>query len=331
MASVEATLEGCEQIPSSVRLLLASAVAMSLGIKKEDRHEFQRDFVEMIGEVFDVIAADKQQQIEAAERTFEEGTSTKSTLEAEVTNASEEVKRREDELARCAEADTAAAAALEAAGKAAEEAQQRAAAWDMEILGIAQRSELLKRLRAVVMRDVAVDRKNIQELCAVARELKFDSGMLDVMPIVLAKTPSRRAKFDNFSVSELISRLDRHIASADEEIAGGAETKTARNAAVETAQSERDAAAALKEDSEKKVVAATAALKESREIVAATKSKVKESLAMLKELKGELSYAQADFSRFRTGPMAAFVELKDLAEEPAAASDAMEGDEASVA
>mmetsp|Transcript_57321 Transcript_57321/g.124026 ORF Transcript_57321/g.124026 Transcript_57321/m.124026 type:complete len:435 (-) Transcript_57321:295-1599(-) len=313
---VEAALIGCGKVPASVQHMLAGSAASCLGIMKQDRHNYQNDVVRMIGEVLQSVADDKQSAVAAAQSKMNEAESNKAALSATVVQEETELAKLQEINSNCKQGLTDANVALQEANSALKAAEEKRVAGNQNFLVVERRLEKLKALRLAATQGEAVDAATIKEIQSLGKSLKFEPAMLSVLPKILAKSPSDRGSFDNLAVDELMKALSQNIEQDEREIAGGADDRAARDQEVSQAQAIVEAAKAKKEQCSEARSKATADVEKGKEALAAGKSAVKAYAREIKEAESELAAATADCSEFVDGPLAAFLELKEMAPAP---------------
>jgi len=313
---VEAALIGCGKVPASVQHMLAGSAASCLGIMKQDRHNYQNDVVRMIGEVLQSVADDKQSAVAAAQSKMNEAESNKAALSATVVQEETELAKLQEINSNCKQGLTDANVALQEANSALKAAEEKRVAGNQNFLVVERRLEKLKALRLAATQGEAVDAATIKEIQSLGKTLKFEPAMLEVLPTILAKSPSDRGSFDNLAADQLVKELSQNIHEHEKEIAAGADDRATRDREVSAAQSVVEGAKANKEQCSEALTKATAEMEKAKEALAAGKSAVKAYAREFKDAQSSLAAASADSSEFTDGPLAAFHELKEMAPAP---------------
>mmetsp|Transcript_50150 Transcript_50150/g.108960 ORF Transcript_50150/g.108960 Transcript_50150/m.108960 type:complete len:403 (+) Transcript_50150:80-1288(+) len=308
---LEAALKACKKIPGSVQHMLAGAVAVSLGITTEERHAYQNEFVAMIGDVLEGVAADKQQLVELAQKGVEEVISKREMLEGEVARQEAHVLQLQADLGGRKEAFGEASAVLTSAIAALKEAESKQLEGDQGLAEVAKLSEKLRQLKETVETDLAQDKSTIKEFQLVGEQLKFEPAMLEALPYFLAKAPADRGSFDVLAAQQLVADLSKHIAAHENELAEGDSARASWASAVQAAQASLDGAKAAKEGAKDARGEAAKAWAFGKAALAANKAEVKSCSPELKEAQHGLSVAQDDLAQFTENTLTAFRELKE--------------------
>merc|ERR1719401_448445 len=156
----------------------------------------------------------------------------------------------------------------------------------------------------------------LKAVMSAAKEFKFDSTLMEASVKVLEKTKEERgASFDEVCLDQLKDAFKTSIAALDAQLAEGAPAKAVRATAVEEATTAKVAAEKEQED----LIAAFSTTKGEKdaavEAVKAASKHLNDFMPDIQKAGDAIDDVKASLKTFVDGPLAAFTQLKDLAED----------------
>lgn len=319
------TLKGAESLQESMREMLGAGATAALSGFKGDRHRYQEDVVGWIGEAFDAIQVSLQQCSAEANSKVDNADAERSSLEAAVSTAQDSLAKLRDALAdgelksSNLEADASnAAIAVEDATSAEANAQERLAdvatkKADLDAL-VSEGGQYSKwQSEAAAKKDATAFVRTLKS------KRKFEHDLIQALTPTLVVEPSARTAFDKL----VLQHFEQAVATAATEYSSvlqGAEAeKTQHAAATAEAQQARDAAKAAARADSIVAAAAAAAVEQSAVELKTAQQALREHGPAVQEAAAAAKDADASLEEFRSGPLAAFEELRDRsppAEEP---------------
>lgn len=197
----------CTDIPESAAQMLTEMLDFSLGTPEDQRNQYQKDVVNMIGSVLEKhanSASERAAQAKVSISELEEATNKQSEIieavEKRELAASATVKQKTADLA-------ASATVFQAAKLESNEKLMQVNDAKMEFLKEKQNSEKLEKAMAEIFQPMCetgvpegspsegVETK-VMELCFILSMVNFESAAIAALPAILQKPTSKRGSFD---------------------------------------------------------------------------------------------------------------------------------------
>jgi len=309
-------------LAESVMKLLKDSVPTSLALLREERHAFQEQVVEMVGQA--LCAKDA-----ALDKAKEEATSKLAEVAAEKEKLDADVTRAEGEAKTLADAEAAAKAKVEedsSALKAAKEAADAATKAQADNESEIATSETNKAALEAVQKDhfeplvegTAADVKaSLKATSKAAKEyLEMEDGVLDNIPPTLGKAKDSRSTFDGLVVNQLQDAIAKALADLAAKLEAGSTAKEVLAAMGATTAEVSTAAVGILDSSEKALAEAKDAAKAGGAKVKDAKASAKTMEPATKKAQKESDTAAAASTTFKEGAFKAFAELRDRAPPP---------------
>merc|ERR1719436_249349 len=135
--------------------------------------------------------------------------------------------------------------------------------------------------------------------------------MMSALPTALLKQPGTRGPFDTMVLSQLEAEVGKRIAAIDTALAAAGPAKAERAAELERAEANLAEAKGKQLDSAKAFQEARTEEERCREAVQEAKKAVSEANKEARALQTQTGRCQTALDRFRQGPQAAFLQLRD--------------------
>jgi chromosome segregation ATPase len=309
------------EVSQNVKGILCSTLGDSIGVFKADRHPFNERLVAMVGEVLKAEQARLTQDVADKDKQFEELSPARTAREAAVQSTKDDAteKRTALDAAKAAVSNTHAPL-KEAAGtlKAAEKAQK---AGDAEADKFAIQKSALESLvntclaALVAGTDDGNVAKNAKAVLEGGKKEGMDGSLLSTAEQVLEKPVAERGSFDAVCLERLQAAFATAIASVDDKLAAEAPGKAERAAAVEQAQSAKQALETQQAELQEKSLDAIAAMAAATAAQKAAEQSLENFMPELKTAGNALDKAKIELAAFTEGPLNAFGELQDLKED----------------
>eukprot|EP00933_Yihiella_yeosuensis_P050198 TRINITY_DN47966_c0_g1_i1.p1 TRINITY_DN47966_c0_g1~~TRINITY_DN47966_c0_g1_i1.p1 ORF type:complete len:361 (-),score=161.10 TRINITY_DN47966_c0_g1_i1:221-1303(-) len=305
MSKVAKVVKGAETYPQAVRAMLVENLELTLGLAKEERHQFQERIVQMLGEVLTSVQTGLEGKVAEAEGKVAAAEVEKGNREAAATAATATVTEKNEAVAQASTALSDATASVKQATKALKDAQAEQKQGDKDL----ESAEKKKNQLSDAFANSFTPLKNgeaegvsgrVSTLAKISQEFGFDAALSTSLPSALGKAAAERGSFDNLVIGQVEAELQKHIESLTVQLAEGEPGKQERAAKVAAAEATLTACKATEEAAQGTQAASQAALKEAE---ADSKAKAK----LLKQAAPELKQANAELSSLKE-------ELKDLME-----------------
>ncbi|CAK0884950.1 unnamed protein product, partial [Prorocentrum cordatum] len=228
---VAKSLDADTGLAESVVKLLRDSIPTSLALLKEERHAFQEQAVQMIGQALDAKGAALDRAREEAAAKLAEVAEAASATDAAVAEAEEEAKALADAEAAAAVKASEDAAAQKAARGAAAAATKAQADGEASLAG----SEASKAALEAVQKEhfeplvegTAADAKaSLKVFSKAAKEyLEVEEGTLDNISSTLGKAKGDRSTFDGLVVNLLAEAVAKALADLGAKIEAGSKAK----------------------------------------------------------------------------------------------------------
>jgi len=302
--------------PQTVLQVLSVSVPQSLGLPREQRHEFQEQVAAMVGEVLRNEEASTQLQVETAAAKLQGLTAESGPREITEQAAATEVatQTRVAQVAKTAVEERVAALKAAKARLVSATAEQKSDDREFDILVgkraklAAFRSDALGPLREGTLA-AEKTQDTIAALVSLGKELSFDSTLLSAAPRALPKPPSERGSFDTMVFHQVECEFSKRMSELDEMIAKGELAKNERAAKVDMAASEVMSMTEAEEASRAELEAANTALRDARAAWSRSAKALRNLGPEVKQAEVELQCARTALEDMRQGPLEAFKEL----------------------
>jgi septal ring factor EnvC (AmiA/AmiB activator) len=324
LTSVAKALKATESYPQSVVTLLSQNVDLSLGVAKEERHDFQSKFVDMIAEVLDSVQKALEQKIADAESKISQADSEKEKREAAVKEATLAVEALTEALKAAESALQDACQKHEDSQKALTAAKQEQEAGDASLHSASNKKDTLEILLKDSFEPVKTGsleepkvKGAIAALTKAGKEFSFDHFLITSFGSALTKPSAERGNFDVLVVDQLESALKHQIELFSSQLTEGAAGLEERAAKVATAATDLEAVVDAKKAAENAVADTKKQLKEAQQVEKASNKLLKQLGPELKTVQTELAELKNASSDFLAGPYADFKELAERSIHPA--------------
>jgi len=307
--------------PDALLRMLSTNVAPTLGVVKEERHEFQENVAAMVGDVLASMEAAAKAKIAEEEAKVAQLSGSKATLEssAEAATAESAAKTAAAESAKAAVTD--AVAALKAAKAAVTTAESEQKTGADEIAATAGKKTHLEATLAESFAPLKEGTKedakgSVTGLVKVCKEFEFDPSLISSLPIALQKAPADRGSFDSMVITQVENEITNKIAGFGETLAAAEPAKAAAAEKVTAASAVLEAAGEKDTAVKAELEAAKAAQKEAEVAAKAAQKVLKDFEPDMKKATKALEAATATLDQLTAGPLAAFAELLVLTNTP---------------
>lgn len=306
-------------VPSMIRDLLVEALPLSLGVNKEERHRFQAEVVEMVGNVLTTQDASFLETVNKVLAKIDEAEHEKSTKEVDLkaVEAALEAKNSETQTAKYSLADYASIhKAAKGAVAAAQIAQEEAADTYKEATTKKTLLETAFREQGQPLTEAGVeeDQRNaiVNTLMATLSKFDFDTSMLTALPTALKKPPSARGEFDELVVTQFKEEVRMRVEALEETLQSGDAVARERIAALEVAERECTKALEVLKSKAQSFKQAESAREACHSSIVEAKNDLNRRTSELRKRARERDSAQAELELFRDGPLAAFEKLREF-------------------
>eukprot|EP00933_Yihiella_yeosuensis_P079927 TRINITY_DN93345_c0_g1_i1.p1 TRINITY_DN93345_c0_g1~~TRINITY_DN93345_c0_g1_i1.p1 ORF type:complete len:358 (+),score=133.67 TRINITY_DN93345_c0_g1_i1:65-1138(+) len=328
--SVKRVVKGADAFPSSVRTMVCQDMALTLGLRKEERHAFQERVVQMIGEILTSVETGIQAKIAAAEAEVadadRDNRQRQTQAEAAFTAVDEKVGGTKGAQTRLTEEQNS----LKGATKALSAAKAEQKTGDAPVVAAAANKEKLEKGDSLVnsLKEGTLEGKAVKEavtlIAKLAKEFSFDSALLTSIPSALSKALAERGSFDLLVIDQVKGEFAKNLSLVSAELTEGEAGKQERAAKVTAAEaalelctkSEADAKAALDE--------ASKAQKEAEDTKKAADKALKQFGPQMKAVQAKLDDLKTELKELQEGALAEFKELSErsVVVEPAVVAEA---------
>jgi len=307
------------EVPSQVVLMLHAMLGPALSIVKEDRHTYEANIVELVGELLAATETRMSNNVFIAEAALKQLEELKISKQAALSNAEavvESKKAVEQEKKRvladharefkgCKAARAKAEAARETQANSLQETTMK-----REELAAAQAS-CAKPLIEGKAGDETAAKALGDKLIEVLKRFDVDTSIISALPSVFAKQPASRGPFDTMVLAQVEIAMSQRIAALDDTLCKGEAGKAIAVLA------EQDAEQAL-EASRTRQLASAEAFKAASADRQAAEAKRDEALCDLvsigpdsRRTTKERTVAEKRLHNFRCGPLDSFLRLRD--------------------
>eukprot|EP00927_Polykrikos_kofoidii_P084439 TRINITY_DN8895_c0_g1_i1.p1 TRINITY_DN8895_c0_g1~~TRINITY_DN8895_c0_g1_i1.p1 ORF type:complete len:473 (-),score=105.02 TRINITY_DN8895_c0_g1_i1:167-1492(-) len=309
-------LEGVEELPKSVKPMLAELLRRSWEAPEGLAQQFQEPLVRLVSaslqEVESRLREDFRQWnaiVEDGDAVLAERESGVEMAEARLHDLKQAVKNRHAELEAAVKALHKSREERRSREKDCrrEEATSRAVTAQFNELHATETNTYQVLKQAAAVGEEA--QKGLTALRRVGKHFGFHEVLLDTLPSVLKTKPEKRRTFDDIALKQLEVEFAKHISDREAEMKKSllavrdhqARVHDAR-AAVRDAEAEREAKTKEITRAEKEVEAGKAALKEARK-------KLRRFCTDVRSAPKNLAKAEKRLNSFIDGPLIAFKEL----------------------
>lgn len=325
LAAVGKVINGAEGYPSAVLSMLGQHLELTLGVHKEDRHEFQERVVKMIDDVLTSQKVSIEAKIAGAEAKVAEADGEKTKREGDVQASTEAVAQKNEALTAATEAAADADAKLKEAHKNSAAAKSKQEAGDALLLAAAgskEKIESVLRTSFEPLKTGALEPATIKEAVAtiakVGKECHFDASLLTSLPSALGKVPEARGSFDTVVLGQVEEQLQKQIELLTEQLASGEQGRQERAAEVAQADASLETAKATDESAKAGLKEAKTALKDAEEALKIANKSLKQFGPEMKQVKAELEQLKEQLKELENGALADFKELAERSIHPPA-------------
>jgi len=307
-------------LPEHVSQALAASVSSCLKTYKADRHPFQVQMLEMIGETFANSKTAQKSALETAQAKISGFDTTKDARQEELASAE---KKASEAAALVTERKTAHSTDGEALKKAVADRKASGAAQkncdkSIEEL-VAKKAKLETAFSAEgfgTFKEKAGTISGVKQFTKACHECGFDKSLLDAVPTVLTSSPENRGTFGALIVEQLEAQLSKALAEIS---TSQSETEAGRSEhakAIETADLALKEAQEKDEASKKALEEAVAEQTQASQNVAAIKKAIQGALPELEQAKRDVAAATDTLNKMESGAWAYFAELLEHAPPP---------------
>lgn len=323
LAAIAKALKGTDTYPHSVLTMLSQHIDLSLGAAKEERHEYQARFVEMIGEVLSSIQKKLDDQISEAEGKVAQADGEKELRETRVTEATAAIGAAAETLKAAETVAHEASAKHHDAQKTLAAAKHEQKQGDASLDAAATKKEKLELVASESLEPVKngtleADKVKaaIASITKAGKEFSFDNALVTSFASALSKPAAERGTFDAVVIEQLEAEFKKHIDGFATQLSEGAAGREERASKVAHAASEHEAAVETQKAAD---AALDAARKQSKEADLAQKAAIK----LLKQFGPEMKNIQASLNElketraeFQAGVLADYKELAERSIQP---------------
>jgi len=314
-----------EQWPESVRCMFAKIVPDTLGLLKEERHEYQEDAVSKIGAALAGVEAAIQKRMGDSETKVNNADNEKVRRDEAVVGSEAALAAKKAEVvARYAEMDTEdgklgaeqTRSAMEATKDALHDAEKAQQVGDASLeVAASDHSEfeaVMKDIYAPLKDGIEDARKykpTLSKLLKFGAKYELDPSLVDSLPTPLGKEPQARGPFDGIILKQFEEWYSQRVAEYVATVRDGAEDKAQRATVVEAARATHTEAEDLWMEATGQK--AREELKGCEKALKASQKAAKSFLSDIEEARDEHESAKAQLEAFRESELAAFNDLKD--------------------
>lgn len=329
-------------LPDHIAQALAAAVGSCMKTYKAERHPFQNQMLEMIGETLTNSKVAQKSALENAQAKISGFDAAKEARQEELAGAEKLAAEAAEMVSERKAVHVTAAEALKkaVADRKASAAAQKNSEKVLEELA-AKKSKLETAFSAEgfgALKEKPGSASAVKQFTKACQECGFDKSLLDSVPPVLTSSPENRGTFGALIVEQLESQYNKALTDLSN---SQGETETAKS---EHAQAMESSDLVLKtaqekdEESKKSLEEAVAQQSQTAKKVSEIKKAIQGALPELEQAKRDVAAATDALNKLEGGALAYFAELLEHSpppepvEEPAVeASDSAEGkkDEAS--
>lgn len=296
LAAVVKALKETESYPHSVVAMLSQHIELSLGVAKEERHEYQSCLVEMIGEVLQSVQKQFDDKISEAEAKVSQADAEKEKREAGVKDAASAVEAANEALKAAEAASKEALSKRHEAHVASQAAQQEQRDGDASLEAAASKKLSLEHVVNESFEPLKTSSLEAEKLksaiAAIAKagkDFHCDASLITSFGSALSKPAAERGNFDVLVIDQLENAFKSQIEAFATELAEGSASREARAAQVAAATASLDAASAAED-------AAGAALVEARQHSKAADQAHKVGTKLLKSFGPEMKATQSELA-----------------------------------
>lgn len=246
---------GVVGLSDSAKAMLQSVIPSTLAVPSNQRHTYQAQMVDSVGDVLKEVVQSWEAKITEAESSITCGESTKDEIatKIEASESALEAKRLEE---------TQAQESLEAAEKDAAEALRKSTEvhdevviFDVDLARKEKDREQMKNLletnfatlKSGEVKGAVQVKKLMAPITAMMEQLKADEVLMAAIALTFPKKLEARGPFANLAVDELEKIMHKNLEELDEHIANANVTKAEKSAAAAEAKTEAEAAKVYKE------------------------------------------------------------------------------------
>lgn len=314
LSSISKVLLAAEAFPKPVRAMLSQKLDLSLGVCKEERHEYQERFVQMVGEVLRFVEADLQENIQAAETKVAVAADEKVRRAAEAEAAAATVAEKTEAVAAAKLAASEATTKTQAAAAALELAtgEQKLGDQSLEVAN-AKKEKLESCLANFVP---SCSKEAIAAIMKVGKEFHFDTALLTSLPSAMGKTLEARGNFDTLVIGQAEGEINKHLAIFVGQLTEGEPDRAARAEKVSAAAAELGALSKIELAFKTSLKEAQSTQHEAENAQKARTRELKQFGPEMKQLEADLISFKDSLEELRAGALADFKELAERSNLP---------------
>jgi len=317
--TIASALLEADGLPEPVREMLAHSLPSCLSLYKADRHNFQHDFVAMVGEALSDIGTKFNQSIAEAEAEVASAGDRKKALDAEAEKKEAEKEQAKAVVISKKEAFDASTAAKKAAAATLKEAEKEEKSGNKELDEAAGKKEELDNFRSTLYKEMTENtatKAGNQALAKLGKSFTYEVELIKAVTSAFAKVPDSRGQFDKMVVTQFEEQMDKTLAGLSTTLAQGEPAKQERAAKVASAQSSLEAATVADEACSQALSDARHAETEAQQALDASKKEVAAFFPGLEKTGARLDALKTELTEFSENAMANFKELEAHAPPP---------------
>jgi len=311
-------------LPLMVKEMLVAVMPNAFANDKDERHDYQEQMVQTIGNTLNGIEADIQKQLTEAETRLKTVESTEEELKQEQSLAQDNVKTQHDLLLEKKKALAQSAAHFREAKRSLVEARAaehdgckegKKVVEDLEVLTLAmQQFDPLKK-GSVEPAQSIVEIANLMN--SLKGRLVLDETLSVALPDALATPLLNRSSFTTMVVHNFEDLLIGHIQDLKKRCEAEESAKQGFAAAVLAAERALESVAAQQMEAADVFTKETDELDTKTRMVNDKKKAVRDTRALIRNCQSSLAEVQIELDKFHQGPLDAFGKLQCRTKEAA--------------
>jgi len=324
LESVQAALQsGMDEVPAAVTQMLIPMLPGSLGVFREERHRYQTDVVDMVGNVLAKQEGQLLRSIEEIEGKIAGAAVVRVSREAAVSAAQKDLeeKKQEANTKKHTLADDAKAYKVAKEAVAAAKSAQTVA--EKDIQATVSKKDLLASAITNFVKPLTEGTAGADErgrlatsLMSVLVKFSLDASMMTALPSALTKEPSNRGPFDTTLVAQLDEATTIRLSSLNHQLREAETIKEKHAADVKLAEAAFDVASLKQVESAEAFQAARASQKSSEDALAAATKALQDLDPEVAKFQKALTAAQEELRSFVEEPKKAFQTLSQRVAPP---------------
>jgi hypothetical protein len=310
---VAKALKKAKDLPPKVTNLLVHAVPYSLGVYSDERHSFQSQTVDMVGDALGSVEFFLKKQVSDAEAKVASKDADKAARVKAVIDGAFGIAQKKGQAALKEAAIVDEEMKFQAAKVQLAEAQKADKVPGKAYKAAVAEKESLEKISAEMIAPLKAEagsKKAIDACTKALKKFEIDETLLSTFASIAAKVPEERGDFGAATFDQLSAAVAAKESALNAGVAAAEPAKAASQAAVDSAsgiftaakdalKTAKDVAAAAQGE----VSAAEAAFKKAKYSNDNFENEMKEAEVLIKKAKKELS-------EFQAGPMGSYSTLK---------------------